>query len=155
MNNTFKNAIIFVIGVLIGCAGTGIYIHHCFSRAWVNSGDHRHVVEVLDHELNLSPEQKAQVSKIFDEAAPSMETLRVETNAKLKAVRDNTSAKIRSILTADQQKKYDQLKAKWDAKMDSNNKGWHIPGLPPGPSSHGCGPTCSPVPGVPDKTVSK
>ncbi len=153
MNNNIKNIIIFVMGILIGCAGTGFYIHHCFSRAWMNSGDHHHVVEVLDRELNLSPEQKAQVAKIFDEAAPSMEALRVETNTKLKSVRDNTSAKIRLALTADQQKKYDQLKAKWDAKIDANDKGWHIPGLPPGP--HGCGPVCSPMPGAAGKTVSK
>jgi len=75
----------------------------------------------------------------------NLEAIRLETNTKLKTIRDNTSAQVRLILTSDQQKQFDALKADWDKKSNANDKGWHIPGLPPGPP---CGPgtMCSPAP---------
>jgi hypothetical protein len=148
-----KDLIIFTVGLLVGVAGTGIYIRHCFSRSWVNSGNHQHVVDVIDSELSLTPDEKTKVAKIFDDAAPAMEALRVETNKKLKTIRDNTSTQIRLVLTVDQQKKYDALKAKWDSKLNTNDKGWHIPGLPPGPPSSG--PCTMPAPCDNSTPISK
>ena len=103
-----NNAVIFVVGLLMGCAGTGFYIHHCFSRAWVNSGNHQHAVAVLDKELVLSTAERTEIEKIFDDAAPAMETLRAETNTKLKVVRDDTSTQIRLVLNDDQKKQFEQ-----------------------------------------------
>jgi hypothetical protein len=151
MNNTVKAVIIFIVGVLLGVAGTGFYIHHCFARAWVNSGNHKHIVDVLDSKLGLTPDEKIKIEKIFDNAAPSMETVRVETNAKLKTIRENTSAQVRLLLTSDQQQKYDILRAEWDKKMNANDKGWHIPGLPPGPPPPG-GPGTMGFPGSDSST---
>jgi Spy/CpxP family protein refolding chaperone len=130
MNNTFKAVIIFVVGVLLGITGTGFYIHHCFARARVNSGNHKHIVDMLDSKLSLTEDQKIKIEKVFDDAAPSMEAIRVETNAKLKMTRDNISNQVRSLLTSDQQQKYDILHAEWVKKMNANDRGWHIPGLP-------------------------
>jgi hypothetical protein len=122
----------------------------------VNSGNHKHAVEVLDQELSLNADEKAKVEKIFDDAAPEMESLRLETNKKLQAIRSNTLGNVRASLTADQQAKLDTLKKKWDAKLNSDDKGWHIPGLPPGPPPSTCGgPICSPGPDGPQPNVSK
>jgi hypothetical protein len=133
MNNTIKTIIILVVGILLGVAGTGLYIHHCFVRSWINSGNHNHAVEMLDSKLSLTSDEKTKIEKAFDDNAPAVEAVRLETNAKLQAVRDKTSAQIRLLLTSEQQQKYDALKAEWDKKRNSNDKGWHIPGLPPGP----------------------
>jgi hypothetical protein len=155
MNTETKIFISFIVGILLGIAGTGFYIHHCFSRAWMNSGNHNHVVDVLDSKLNLTADEKVKVEKIFDEANPAMDKIRVETNGKLKAMREKTSAQIRLILTPDQQKKFDDLRADWDKKMNANDKGWHIPGLPQGPSSGGPGMICSPCPSHSDTPVAR
>ncbi len=155
MNTGTKTFIAFVVGALLGIAGTGYYIHHCFSRAWMNSGNHNHLVDMLDTKLKLTPDQKTKIEKIFDDANPAMEKIRLETNSKLKTMRDNTSAQMRLILTADQQKKFDELRAEWDKKMNSNDKGWHIPGLPQGPSSSGPGMICSPCPNHNDTPVAR
>jgi hypothetical protein len=132
MTTTTKTIIVFIVGVLLGIAGTGFYIHHCFTRAWVNSGNHKHAVDVLNSRLNLTADEKTKIEKVFDDNAPAMELIRVETNAKLKTIRDNTSAQIRLILNSDQEQKFDALRSEWDKKMNANDKGWHIPGLPQG-----------------------
>jgi Spy/CpxP family protein refolding chaperone len=155
MNTETKIFISFIVGILLGIAGTGFYIHHCFSRAWMNSGNHNHVVDTLDSRLNLTPDQKAKAEKIFEEANPAMEKIRLETNEKLKAMRDKTSNQINLILTADQQKKFSDLRAEWDKKMNSNDKSWHIPGLPQGPPSGGPGTMCSPSPNQVDTPVAR
>lgn len=128
-----KITFIFIVGLLLGSAGTGLYIHYCFSRPWVNSGNHHHGVERLKSELNLDEEQTTQIGKIFDEESPQMDALRQETNAKLKTIRDATAVRISKVLRPDQLKKFVDLRAKWDARMAKNDKGWHIPGHPPGP----------------------
>jgi hypothetical protein len=137
MNNTIKTTIVFVVGILLGIAGTGLYIHHCFARSWINSGNHNHAVDMLDSKLSLTPDEKVKIEKVFDDNAPSVEAVRLETNAKLQTIRDKTSAQIRLLLTTDQQQKFDALKAEWDKKRNTNDKGWHIPGLPPGPPPPG------------------
>ncbi len=145
-----KNVIIFIVGLLLGVAATGIYIHHCFTRAWVNGGNHQHLVDRLSADLGLNPDQKTKIGDIYDAEIPHMDSIRQETNLKLKTLRDSTSAKIRLLLDADQQKKFDALKAKWDARENKNDKGWHIPGLPPGPSPNFAGrPTCCATPEKP------
>jgi len=138
MNNNIKTAIVFIVGILLGVAGTGLYIHHCFARSWINSGNHNHAVDMLASKLNLTSDQKTKIEKVFDDNAPAVETVRLETNAKLQAVRDKTSAQIRLLLTSDQQQKFDALKTEWDKKRNTNDKGWHIPGLPPGAPPSGC-----------------
>jgi Spy/CpxP family protein refolding chaperone len=92
---------------------------------------------MLASKLNLTDDEKTKIEKVFDDNAPAVEAVRLETNAKLQAIRDNTSAQIRLLLTSDQQQKYDTLKAEWDKKRNANDKGWHIPGLPPGPPPPG------------------
>lgn len=143
MNNTFKIIIVFVVGVLLGVAGTGLYIHHCFARAWINTGNHKHAVDMLASKLSLTDDEKIKIEKIFDDNAPAVEAVRLETNAKLQTIRDNTSSQIRSLLTTDQQQKYDTLKSDWDKRRDANKKGWNIPGLP-GPPPGGPGTMCFP-----------
>lgn len=142
MNNTFKIIIVFVVGVLLGVAGTGLYIHHCFTRSWINSGNHKHAVDMLASKLNLTGDEKIKIAKVFDDNAPAVEAVRLETNAKLQTIRDNTSSQIRLLLTSDQQQKYDALKADWEKRRNANDKGWNIPGLPPGPPPGGPGTMC-------------
>lgn len=142
-----KTAVAFVVGLLLGGTATALYIHHCFTRAWVNSGNHQHAVERLGTELGLSADQKDRVGKIFDEEKPQMEALRQETNVKLKALKDATALRIDKVLTPDQLKKFNDLRAKWDARMAKDDKGWHIPGLPPGPPPGGHDPFCTPTVG--------
>lgn len=69
----------------------------------------RHIsLERVTDQLNLTPEQKAKVQPIVDQATPQLESIRRDAMQKSKAVMDGALAQIRPLLTADQQKKLDE-----------------------------------------------
>lgn len=59
-------------------------------------------------QLNLTPDQKAKVQPIIDQANPQIESIRREAMQKTRAVMDNALAQIRPLLTPEQQKKLDE-----------------------------------------------
>ena len=72
-------------------------------------GGNRHasLQRVTEH-LNLTPEQKAKVQPIIDQATPQIENIRRDAMQKTKAVMDNALAQIRPLLTPEQQKKLEE-----------------------------------------------
>ncbi|HEY2712664.1 MAG TPA: hypothetical protein VGI60_09130 [Chthoniobacterales bacterium] len=74
-------------------------------------GGMRHAgLERLTEDLNLTPDQKTKVQPIIDQAQPQLESIRREAMEKTKTVMDNTMSQIRPLLTAEQQKKLDEMK---------------------------------------------
>lgn len=71
------------------------------------SRNHRNSLERTTEQLNLTPEQKAKVQPIIDQATPQIDSIRHEAMQKTKAVMDNAMAQIRPLLTPEQQKKLD------------------------------------------------
>jgi Spy/CpxP family protein refolding chaperone len=71
-------------------------------------GSRHNSLQRATEQLNLTPEQKAKVQPIIDQATPQMESIRHEAMQKTKAVMDNAMAQIRPLLTPDQQKKFDE-----------------------------------------------
>jgi len=64
---------------------------------WQNKGGNR--IEHLTRVLDLTPEQRAKVQAIFDQAKPQIQ-----------ALRENIQSQIRPILTPAQQQKWDAIK---------------------------------------------
>jgi Spy/CpxP family protein refolding chaperone len=81
-------------------------------------GHFKHLVETL----NLTPDQKAKVQPIVDQAKPQLKAIHQEAMQKAKAVMDNTMSQIRPILTADQQKKLDDMKAAHEQMREAGKK---------------------------------
>ncbi len=71
-------------------------------------GNHRNSLQHATEQLNLTPEQKAKVQPIIDQATPQIESIRREAMQKTKAVMDNAMAQIRPLLTPEQQKKLEE-----------------------------------------------
>ena len=76
-------------------------------------------VEMLTKELNLTAEQQTQVKAIVDEIQPQRKALmddqamsKEDKGAKMKELRTTMNTKIRAVLTADQQKAFDEFNAK-------------------------------------------
>jgi Spy/CpxP family protein refolding chaperone len=75
----------------------------------------------LDHlteTLNLTPDQKAKVQPIIDQAKPQLQAIHQDAMTKAKGVMDSTMAQIRPLLTPDQQAKADGLQK---AHQDMHN----------------------------------
>lgn len=77
-------------------------------------------VERLTRELSLNAEQEAKLKAIAESVAPQIKALHEDASvspedrhAKMKALLDNAEAQLRPLLTPDQGKKLDEIKAKW------------------------------------------
>jgi Spy/CpxP family protein refolding chaperone len=88
-------------------------------RGWHGHGNH---FARMAETLNLTPEQKTKVQPIFDKAKPQLKAIHQEAMQKAKAVMDDTMAQIRPILTAEQQKKLDDMKAAHEQMRDAAKK---------------------------------
>src|SRR4029453_8161271 len=71
-------------------------------------GSRHNSLQRATEQLNLTPEQKAKVQPIIDQATPQIESIRREAMQKTKAVVDNAMTQIRPLLTPEQQKKLDE-----------------------------------------------
>ena len=80
--------------------------------AWRNheKGEKGNRFEHLSEKLNLTPEQKAKVQPIIEQAKPQIMAIRQEARQKTQAVMDNTMSQIRPMLTAQQQEKLDAMR---------------------------------------------
>ena len=68
-------------------------------------------MEHLTKELELTEAQKAQVQPIVDQAKPQIKQIHREAMEKSKAVMETAAAQIRPLLTAEQQQKFDAIRA--------------------------------------------
>lgn len=123
----------FIIGIFLGVAGTGVYIHHCFHQARAHQGNFNPFLDRLSTRLNLTNEQRESIRAIFNDFETKLEAARLNTNLKLKGLRDASNEKIRALLNPEQKQKFSDMIAKWDAKHN-DPKGWNVPGSMPPPS---------------------
>jgi len=71
-------------------------------------GARGHGLEQLTEGLNLTPDQRAKVQPIINQAQPQIAEIRREAAQKMKAVIASTASQIRPLLTPEQQKKLDE-----------------------------------------------
>ena len=75
-------------------------------------------LEKLTKELNLTTDQQTKVGAILKEDEPQMQAVQDKMAADMKTIRDASDQKIEGVLTPDQVKKYEQMKAEHQKKMD-------------------------------------
>jgi|SRR5579859_3035731 len=131
MNSRLKFAVVFICGFLLGGAAVGYYIHHCFKRTWVNCGNYDHFLGFLGNKLDLTAEQKDKIAAIFKDETPKLDSIHKATQGQVRALMEDVTARIRLVLNPEQQKKLDEMKARW-AKHDVN--GWKLPNFGSYPS---------------------
>jgi Spy/CpxP family protein refolding chaperone len=82
----------------------------CTGSGWHGHGRHGSPLERMSEALNLTPEQKAKVQPIIDQARPQIVAIHQDAMQKTRAVMDSTMTQIRPLLTPEQQKKADELR---------------------------------------------
>src|SRR4051794_10308144 len=88
-------------------ATTGFAVAHGEHGGWHRGNPLDHMSE----SLSLTPDQQSKVQPIIDQARPQLIQIHEEAMQKAKAVMDNAMAQIRPILTPEQQKKADDMRA--------------------------------------------
>jgi hypothetical protein len=119
----------FLIGLLMGTFAGPFLFHRVMHRHWDRQHRHDRLLKKFSSKLKLSPDQREKISQILDANRPKVDAIFTETRTKLETVRQDTGLEIKKILSADQQKKYDELDIKMKERMDRN-----FP--PPLPSDH-------------------
>lgn len=73
-------------------------------------GGHHQSLERMTEQLNLTPDQKAKIQPIIDQAQPQLEAIHREAMEKARKVMEDAIAQMRPMLTPEQQKKLDEAK---------------------------------------------
>ena len=99
--------IAFVAGLFVGIAGDRLYFHRMFpGRRDFGSG---RIVDRLNKELRLTPDQKAQVQKIVDSHRGRIESLMAPVRPEIRKELDATNAEIKTVLTPDQKAQFEKM----------------------------------------------
>jgi Spy/CpxP family protein refolding chaperone len=97
--------ILFVVGFMAGALAMNIYrARHGSPRAGGRGG----FEQMLDR-LNLTQDQRTQVSDIFEDARKQLGELRKDSEPKFREVRKNTDERLQSVLTPEQWDQFQQM----------------------------------------------
>lgn len=84
---------------------------NCSGHGKMKHGPHMgNPLEHLSETLNLTPDQKAKVQPIIDQAKPQIAAIHQEAMDKMKTIVESSTTQIRPLLTPQQQEKFDSLK---------------------------------------------
>ena len=97
--------ILFVIGFIAGGLAMNLYR----SRQWSLRGGERGAFGQMLDRLNLTQDQRTQVSGIFEDARKQLTELRKESEPKFREVRKNTDERLQSVLTPEQWEQFQQM----------------------------------------------
>ncbi len=133
MKSWIKTSLTLLIGFLLGVTATGIVIHHFFGPHHPPGiVDADRILKRLVSRYDLTEDQKGKVSVLLKQELPKTDALRKEGDEKFKALRDSFNSQLRALLTPDQQKKLDDMVAKWEQKQKERS---HFFGCDNGPVS--------------------
>jgi len=101
---------LILLGVFLAGAATGAGVF-----AWARPGPHRIIhhggTRFLLHGLDLTPEQQEKVRTIMERHRSQVEAVMREGFPKIRAAQEAVDAELRAMLTPEQQKRFDQLRA--------------------------------------------
>ena len=97
--------ILFVIGFIAGGLAMNLYR----SREWAPRSGGRGAFEHVLNKLNLSDEQRTEVTAIFEDARKQLDELRKESEPKFREVRKNTDDRLKAVLTTEQWEQFQRM----------------------------------------------
>lgn len=113
---------VFILGCITGFSLDSVYR----MRAGGERSERKNkeaVFERMKRDLDLNEQQATQIRAILEQTREEYRQLRAEVRPRYDAVRQNARTKIRSLLTPEQQQKFDAKMAERDARRDDDDKG--------------------------------
>ena len=104
----------FIAGLLVGVAGDHVYLIHSrrlFSRHGMESMKQR-MLNRLDRELDLNPQQREQVHRIIETHHQRIEVLSSSVRPQIREELERANREISAILTPDQRVKYQAIRVR-------------------------------------------
>ncbi len=129
MNPNTKFSIVFITSLILSFAlggSIGYFAPHkagCFGRLGGPGGHHgdkmkKVMLNKMSKELSLTDDQKEKVRAIFEAHEPEMKKMHEQMRPLFDAIRNKTRAEIKTILTAEQLPKFEELNARMDERME-------------------------------------
>ena len=80
------------------------------------------MLERLDRELKLTPEQHARIDSVLTVRESDLRALMAETRPRFEAIANRTRTEIRAVLTPEQQDEFGKLTQRFDARRDARRR---------------------------------
>jgi len=101
---------IFIGGLLVGVAGDRFYLFHRVRRPPSAQSLTRRIVEHLDRDLNLSPQQKIDVQRIIDQHHVKIDSVMSGVQPQIRAELEAANAEIDKLLTPQQREQFKKMR---------------------------------------------
>ena len=106
--------LVFVLGILVGSAGTGFYIKHKFAAIRKEPGAKKaFIMRRLSKKLNLTPNQKTKIEPIVEQMIEKRRAHYDKVRPEMEKIMDQGFAQIKAELNEQQKKKLDELREKF------------------------------------------
>jgi len=109
--------VVFVLGGVAGASVDRLLLLKGQGSGGPGRGGRGRMIEQMKTDLNLTDEQTVAVKAIFEDMQKEFSPRRFDECPGIKESREKSRARVRAVLTAEQQKKYDDFNAKRDAEM--------------------------------------
>ena len=122
---------VFVIGFAAGALSLNLYqqLTSSENKKTPQRGGTEYLIEKMNKEVGLAPDQQEQIKKILDETSDKYRDIRKEIDPVLKpyeprfnAVRQESRDRIRALLNADQLPKYEEMVSKHDKMREQERE---------------------------------
>jgi flagellar biosynthesis chaperone FliJ len=102
--------VVFLLGLLLGGVGNHLWDERVHGQEQVNTKPTRQqVLDDLTQRLQLTPDQQTKIAAQIDDTRSKWQVLYAPLDAPREQIRQQGRANIRSVLTPDQQSKFDEF----------------------------------------------
>jgi Spy/CpxP family protein refolding chaperone len=124
-------ALVFILGVLVGSMGTGLYMKHHFPHPKKDPSAMRALLlKRFSQKLDLTDDQRNEFKAIIDQVGERLEEHFRRTHSQIGEIVEPGFSQMRKLLSPYQQEKFDELREKFEGHRKERPKHG-----PPGPPS--------------------
>jgi Spy/CpxP family protein refolding chaperone len=108
-------ALVFILGVLVGSMGAGLFIKHHFPPPKGDPSEMRaFILKKFSQKLDLTEEQRDGFKAIIDQVGERLEEHFRKTHSEIGEIVEPGFSQMRKLLSPDQQEKFDELIEKFE-----------------------------------------
>jgi Spy/CpxP family protein refolding chaperone len=124
-------ASVFILGLLVGSMGAGLYMKHHFSRPKGDPSEMRaFLLKRFSQKLDLTEGQRNEFKAIIDQVGERLEEHFRKTHSEIGEIVEPGFSQMRKLLSPDQQEKFDELIERLERHRKKRPK-FGLPGPPP------------------------